>query len=199
MLNAFDAANYPTEVPAAITRGMRVAWRDVALLGAYPASAYTWRFVARPEAGETAGQGEIAISGSAVGSAVTFTAAASATGAWQPGRYLWQVQVTRTSDDEVVTARSGVLRVAANQDTESDDQRSSARVALAHLEAYERGNRSPAIVNYSIGTRSVGHMTAEERIRLIQYYRHRVAAEERASLAAAGRPTGMRVRARFAR
>lgn len=186
MRNAFDATNYPTEVPARITRGMRVAWRDVELLATYPASAYSWRFVARPEAGETAGQGEIALSGSATADAVTFTAGASVTGAWMTGRYRWQVQVTRTSDDEVVTARSGVLQVAPNQDTETDDQRSAARVALEHLEAYERGNRSPMIVNYSIGTRSVGHMTAEERIRLIEYYRSRVAREEAAYRRAQG-------------
>lgn len=178
MLNAFDSSNYPSGVPTTLVRGMRWAWRDGSLLGTYPAATYSWRWVARPEGGVTANQGEVAIAGSDSGEYVLFEVGSATTKTYLTGRYRWQIQVTRTSDSETVTVLSGIALVAPNVDEDTSDRRSSARVALEHLEDYERGNRSPTVVNYSIGGRSVGHMTAEERIRLTEYYRRRVADED---------------------
>lgn len=197
MQNAFDSENYPRREPATLVRGVRWAWRRDDLLSTYPAASYSWRWVARPESGVTAGQGEISIAGSASGSAVLFEVAAATTATYKAGRYRWELRITRTSDSEVVPEDAGVLLVEPDTDATTDDRRSWARRSLEMLEQALAGNTQPEVLSYSIGGRTIARMSAEERIRWYGFLRHKVAAEDRAALAAAGRPTGMRVRARF--
>lgn len=197
LINAFDSANYPRREPLTLQRGARWAWRRDDLLSAYPSASYSWRWVARPEDGISQQRGELAIAGSESGGAVLFEAGQSTTAAYVTGRYVWQLQVTRTSDSEVVTVDSGVVTVTADADDTTDAATSFARQHLRIVEAALLGNTSPEVQSYSVGGRSLSRYSKAELMDLRQRLRHEVAAEDRAALAAAGRHTGMRIRTRF--
>lgn len=196
-VNAFDSSNYPAAVPASVTRGDRWAWKLSSIASAYPSSAYTVKWIARLEA-DAATDNEITVTATASGLNYLFEVAAATTVGYHLGAYRWQLVVIRDSDSERVVIDTGRTTVEADQDDASGDHRSFARRALENLEAALVGNTSPDVVNYSISGRAIGRMSADERIRLRNYYRHCVAAEDRAALAAAGRPNGTRIRTRFA-
>lgn len=197
MANAFDSTNYPRGVPATLPRGTRWAWREDGILADYPAASYSWAWIARPESGVTAGRGEISVSGSASGAAVLFEVATATTQAYPLGRYRWEYRITRTSDSEVVTLHRGIVVIEPDADDTTADQRSTARIALEHVERWLAGERSPQVSYYAIGGLAVSQHPINDLLAWRNRLRHEVAAEDRAALRAAGRASGMRVRARF--
>lgn len=183
--NAFDSTNYPTRPPATLPRGARAAWKDGDLLSEYPAASYSWKWVARLEAG-TANASEISISGSASGSDVLFEAGTSTTTAWALGRYRWDLVVTRTSDSEPVTVAHGVVEVTPATDHDTGDRRSHARRALEAIEATLEGRADSSVQSYTIAGRSVAHYSVEELLTMRRTYRREVYAETIAAAKSAG-------------
>lgn len=197
MGNAFDSTYYPTSEPRCAVRGARWAWKRTDVLSDYPAASYSWRWVARPERGIDGNQGEIAVAGSASGSDVIFEASITTTSQITLGRYRWQLQVTRTSDSEVIILDLGSLVVTADADDDTADLRSHARRALEIVERAIEGNTSPEVQSYAIAGRSVSRYSRAELMHWRRQYIHEVAAEDRAALVRAGRPAANRVRTRF--
>lgn len=177
LLNAFDSTNYPTSEPALVSRGERWAWKRGDIASAYPSSAYTVRWVARPES-EASIAREVSIAGSASGSDWLFVLATSSSDDVQPGRYRWQLIVTRTSDSEEVVIDRGAITVLADLDEATGDLRSHARRMLDAIEAAIEGSADSTVLSYTMPNgHSLSHMGVAERMQWRSYYRREVYAE----------------------
>ena len=196
LLNAFDSANYPTEVPTTLVAGTRWAWKLGTLSSAYPSASYSVKWVARAEAG-AANASEISITGSASGSDYLFEAAGTTTDGYATGRHAWQLIVTRTSDSETVPVGSGIVTITPDRDTQSGDLRSHARRTLEAIEAMLEGRADSSVQSYTLEGRSIGHYTISELLQFRDRYRREVASEIAAARAARGLAGGGLIRARF--
>lgn len=186
LVNAFDSTNYPTCEPAQLTAGRRWAWRRDDILSVYPAASYSWAWKARPESAVSQTATAITISGSASGTAILFESGISATKLIAPGRYVWDLVVTRTSDSETVTVDSGTTTVLPDPATDTADRRAFARVALTNVEAAIAGNTSPDVQSYSIAGRSLSRYSLAELMDLRDRLRRDISREDVAAAVSRG-------------
>lgn len=184
----------PLEEPTEITQGLTAKWTREDLVSDYPATTWTltYYFVG-PTAWSKAA--------SADGSNFDVTISATETAALLPGRYKLYGRVSAAGElYEVYNADLVVNEDPAAMEM-GQEQRSWARICRDNLRAAVQGSSDSFILNYSIGGagRTIGKMSADERIKWLDYFEAKVLREEQAALAAAGKPTGRNILVRFTR
>jgi hypothetical protein len=136
---------------------------------------------------------------------VTFTAAAqgdsylvnvlpATTAAWVKGDYSYRASVSKAG--EVFTVATGRISIAAAFSAAQDD-RSQARRTLEAINATLEGRATSATAEYEIAGRKLKYIAVPELLSLRDRLRRDVAAEDAATLAAAGMPGRGRTYVRF--
>lgn len=182
-------AEVPTIEPESFIAGD--TWQWTRSLADYPASTWTLTYRARSR------EGEFSITASASGSDHSITVAKATTAAYKAGLYAWIAQVTDGTTR--TTVASGLWTVAPDPASTGAgfDPRSHARKVLEAIEAIIEGRATKSQLEYSIGGRSVKHMTHADLLVARSRYASEVAAEDRAAAIARGlgvAPSGIRVR-----
>lgn len=194
MANVFDSANYPTKEPTELIAGDRWQWKLEGLDTDYPTADYTLTYSLRLEGGDPSD--EITITASESGGDYIVEVAAATTALYKPGRYQWQRFITRASDSARATLARGVVEVKPDLNTDTSDPRSTARKMLALYEAAAEAFAS-GVLSYNIGDRSVSYN--QRFLDDLEYWRKRVAAEDRAEKLANGNGNKSNYFARFVR
>lgn len=171
----------PSEISAGITFDVVIP------LPQYPAPDWSLSLALR-------GPSAIDLTAAGSGDEHTFTATATVTSAWVPGKYWWQVRATDGPD--VVLIDEGETRILEDLASVSGsyDGRSHAQRVLEAIEAVIEGRASIDQESYSINNRSLSRTPVSDLLKLRDRYRAEVAA---AKAAKAGRGMGRIHRVRF--
>lgn len=182
MSNAFDAANFPAREPASLTAGDRVMWKRTDLGADYPPALYSLRYSLRRDSAPA--EPEIEILATASGSDFIIEVTAAVSGAWTPGRYVWQAYITRLSDSQRLTVGRGQFEINPNFNESNIDLRSHARRTLDSIEAaIEALSSTLNVKSYSLtiggSSRSMTKRDVPELLVLRDRYRAEARDEER--------------------
>lgn len=167
MANKFDTTTAPQGEPVGFVVGDFCQWTRADLAGDYPVADYSAEYVARL----TAGGSEIRI---AATGAYLFQVTSTASAAYTPGVYHWQLEITQTSSGNRVVVSTGDFTVAADLDADGTDPRSHAQIMVTKIESLLAGKADSDVSNYSIAGRSLTKMAFQELIDARDYYRREV-------------------------
>lgn len=173
-------------IPDRITAGASLS--IAVTLTAYPAPDWALSLVMRGPTG-------IDLIAVPSGAQHRFTAEATTTAGWLPGRYWWQLRATR--DGEVVQVDEGDLEVAPDLATISGeyDGRGHVERVLRAIEAVIEGRASIDQASYQINNRSLSRTPIPDLLLLRDKYRAELRRERQA---ARGRALlGRQVKVRF--
>ena len=163
--------------PSAIRVGDFISWWCAELADSYPPDQYTLSYVGTLE-GETPEKIEIAAA--AHDGSFLVSVAGSDSSGWTPGAYQWAAFITRSSDGERRTVRSGRLEVLPDLSAgELPDLRSHARRMLEQLEALIEGRAKSNVASYEILGRKLTKLSPKELSDWHSHYRKLVKIEER--------------------
>jgi hypothetical protein len=127
------------------------------------------------------------------------TVAASATAAWAPVSYTWVLQATRGAERETIASGSTAVLPdpAAAGATAAMDLRSTARQALAAIDAYLRDPKNLKASGYTLNGRTLNRYPRAELLAERSKWQAEVAREEAAERLAAGLADRRRIYVRF--
>lgn len=161
----------PTEIIAGVTN----KWTREDLTSHYPATAWTLTYY-------FVGPTLFTKAATADGSNFDVTLSATETSVLLPGRYTLYGRVAHTSNGELYEVYKADLVVIEDPASivAAKDQRSWARITRDNLRAAIQGSSDSFILNYSVGGagRTIGKMTAEDRIKWLQFFEAKVVQEE---------------------
>lgn len=180
----------PTIEPAVLTAGDTAKWKLT--LDDYPSGTWALSYSLRAN-----GLAEIEIDAQAQDDDTHLVHVPFQwTGTWTPGLYEYQGYVTDNVDR--FTARHGFITIKADFDTSTADPRSHARIMLDAIETVLEGGafREESSVTLPDG-RTIAYSDKSELLKLRNYYRAEVEAEEAAADIAAGKASGRRILLRF--
>ena len=163
MSNLFESANYATTEPLVIVSGDRLAWIRDDLHSDYANTAYVLKYSARLEG---AGSTEIEITASASGTNYLIEVASATTANYPVGIYQWQGYITRSSDSQRITLRTGEFEVVTNRDAATTDPNAHLRPRYNNLETAIETLASKTATSYSIAGRSMNYADLPELIAL---------------------------------
>jgi len=193
MANLFDAANAPTEVPAEITVGDFVQWKNTDLGTDYPNTDYTVTFMAKSLDTTT---NEFSVTAAASDADFLFTIASTASDDFIAGKYAYQIEVLRDSDSARIVVETGSIKVVGDLD-EVSDPRSHAEKMVDKIEAVLENRADGDLSSYSIAGRSLTKMTPDELLTWRDHYRREVNVQKRKNDIKNGRKTGSTILMRF--
>jgi len=163
MANLFDAANFAETEPTQIVAGDFLAWKRTDLNADYANDAYVLKYVFRLQG---SGSTEIEVAASASGSDYVVQVASATTANYAVGRYDYQAYLTKGSNSERITIKSGELVVVANRDASTDDPIDHLRKRLVNLDAAIITLSTKTASSYSIAGRSMSYSDLREVIRM---------------------------------
>lgn len=163
MANLFDAANFAEVEPTQIVAGDFLAWKRTDLNADYANDAYVLKYVFRLQG---SGSTEIEVAASASGSDYLVQVASSTTANYAVGRYDYQAYLTKSSNSERITIKSGEMLVVANRDASTDDPIDHLRKRLVNLDAAIITLSTKTASSYSIAGRSMSYSDLPEVIRM---------------------------------
>jgi len=169
-----SSTDIPEVEPTEITQGLTCKWTRTDLTDHYPATTWTltYYFVGPTQFNKAA---------TADGSYFDVTLSATETTALLPGRYTLYGRVSASGELYEIYKADLVVIEDPTQIEAGEDQRSWARICRDNLRAAIQGSSDSFIVNYSIGGagRTIGKMSAEERIKWLDYFEAKVLREEK--------------------
>lgn len=182
------AAPTPTTEPTSLIAGDTAKWLKT--LSDYPASAgwvLTYTLINA--------SAKITFGATSIGDNHLINVAAATTESWEAGSYAWRATVALSG--EVFTVSSGTLTVEPAFGTDTLDNRSHARKALANIEAYLENSNNLTAARYQIAGRELQRIPIADQLALRDRYRVEVAREDAAANVARGLPDKRRVMVRF--
>jgi hypothetical protein len=139
--------------------------------------------------------GKITFSATANGDDYLVNVAAATTATWPAGTYSWRATVSLAG--EVYTVETGTIVVAPAFGVATLDNRSTARIALANLDAYITNNNNLQAARYQIAGREIFRYPLSELLAVRDKLRIEVNRESAAADIARGLPDKRRVMVRF--
>lgn len=194
MGNKFDSENYPSNEPAELIVGDRWMWKLTEYGSDYDPASYTLKYSLRHESDPTK---EIEITASGSGTDYLIEVASAVTAAKTPGRYHFQAYITRNSDSQRISIRSGSINIKANADESTSDTRSHARKVLDAIEAVLESRASKDQESYTINGRSLARTPIADLLKLRDVYRAETRREEVAEKLKNGTHTPRTIQVRF--
>lgn len=184
----------PLIEPTEIVAGLTYKWRREDLVSDYPASTWTLTYY-------FVGPTLNSFTATADGNDFAVTLSASETLGLLPGRYTLFARVSDGTELYEVYKADVVVTEDPTNVVAGTDQRSWARITRDNLRAAILGSSDSLILNYSIGGagRTIGKMSAEERLLLLDYFEAKVLREEEQAAIDAGRGNPRRIQVRFTR
>lgn len=177
MPNIFE--DVPTGAPSSVRAGDFVQWFEKDLAAIYPPSSYglAYHLVRQAIDAET-----IEIVAAQQDGSFLLSASSSDTAAYVPGVYSWAAVITRRSDTEKHTVKTGRITVLDRYGAGASDPRSHARRMLDQIEALLEGRAKSDVESYEIKGRKVSKMAPSELMRWRGHYRREVRLEEARAL-----------------
>lgn len=194
MANLFDTDNAPTIEPDQIVVGDRSTWRKKILGVDYPSTAYSVKYVSRISSG--GGSHEFQVTGTADGNDYLFTITSTASASFDLGHHHWQLEVTRTSDDERIVIQTGSWDIITDLDN-NVDPRSHSEIMLDKIETVLEGRADADVLSYSINGRSLSKIPPDELVQWRDYYRRETTLEHKEDHVRNGRAHGGTIKVRF--
>ena len=194
MPNLFDAELAREGEPSEVVVGDFVQFKRSDLAIDYPTDSYTATFVARLTAG---GSSEIQVEANVSDGAYLFTIDSATSAAFVAGKYHWQTEILRNSDDSRVVVNRGSLDIVVDLDATGADPRTHAEIMLAKIESLLEGKADSDVANYSIQGRSLTKFGLDELLQWRDYYNAEVTKQKRLEDIRLGRKTASTVKVRF--
>jgi len=183
----------PDGEPLKLVAGDTWSWKRTDLSSDFPTADYTLSYVARIEGGIT----DETITATDSGGEYLVSVAAAATAAYAAGRWQWTAFMTRDSDSARVKIADGTWIVEPDPASANTDPRSHAQTMLDAIEALLANRATRLQESYSIGNRSLSHLSPAELTEWRSKYRSEVFRERRAARKKAGKATGRTRAVRF--
>lgn len=163
----------PTSEPIEIIAGLTYKWRREDLHSDYPAATWTLTYY-------FVGKTTTSFVATADGNDFEITLSATDTGGLLPDRYTLFGRVSAAGELYEVYKADLVVCPDPTGIVAGTDQRSWARITRDNLRAAIQGSSDSLIVNYSVGGagRTIGKMSAEERIKWLNFFEEKVMREE---------------------
>jgi len=189
--NYFD--NVSEGEPETIVVGDYLQWKRTDLARAYDPSLYTLSYLGRIAGGGN----EITITATSQTDHFLIQVSSTVTANYNPGRYHWQLEITRDSDGERIVVDRSHSEVIPDLEVNSSDPRTHAEIMLDKIRSLLQGKADSDVSSYSIAGRSLTKMTFEELTQAEAYFHAKVEAENAKLNAKAHRDTGATVKVRF--
>lgn len=163
MTDFFDPTAAPLGDPVTIIKGRYIAWRRLIDVDSALCSL---KYVFHPRAGGTVQT----VTGAQSGAYWTFALTGAVSTAWVEGDHSFDVVVVRLLDSEEAVVASGTTKVFAS----TSDRRSHAEVMVAKIESILQNRADSDVESYSINSRSITKMSAQELTKWRDYYRSEI-------------------------
>lgn len=197
MANLFDAINSPEGEPTELVVGDFIQWKRSDLSEDYPTlSGYTAEYVARITSGSF-DEIKIPQSASSTNDYYLFTVGSSASSAFLPGIYRWQLEVVQTSSGNRIVVDSGSFSAIADMDNSQSDPRIHAEIMVAKIETILQGKADSDVASYSVAGRSLTKLSFQELLDAREYYKREVNNHKNKELLKRGKSGGATIKVRF--
>lgn len=197
MANLFDAINSPEGEPSELVVGDFIQWKRSDLSEDYPTlSGYTAEYVARITSGSF-DEIKIPQSASSTNDYYLFTVGSSASSAFLPGIYRWQLEVVQTSSGNRIVVDSGSFSAIADMDNSQSDPRIHAEIMVAKIETILQGKADSDVASYSVAGRSLTKLSFQELLDAREYYKREVNNHKNKELLKRGKSGGATIKVRF--
>ena len=197
MANLFDAINSPEGEPTELVVGHFIQWKRSDLSEDYPTlSGYTAEYVARITSGSF-DEIKIPQSASSTNDYYLFTVGSSASSAFLPGIYRWQLEVVQTSSGNRIVVDSGSFSAIADMDNSQSDPRIHAEIMVAKIETILQGKADSDVASYSVAGRSLTKLSFQELLDAREYYKREVNNHKNKELLKRGKSGGATIKVRF--
>lgn len=197
MANLFDAINSPEGEPTELVVGDFIQWKRSDLSEDYPTlSGYTAEYVARITSGSF-DEIKIPQSASSTNDYYLFTVGSSASSAFLPGIYRWQLEVVQTSSGNRIVVDSGSFSAIADMDNSQSDPRIHAEIMVDKIETILQGKADSDVASYSVAGRSLTKLSFQELLDAREYYKREVNNHKNKELLKRGKSGGATIKVRF--
>lgn len=197
MANLFDAINSPEGEPSELVVGDFIQWKRSDLSEDYPTlSGYTAEYVARITSGSF-DEIKIPQSASSTNDYYLFTVGSSASSAFLPGIYRWQLEVVQTSSGNRIVVDSGSFSAIADMDNSQSDPRIHAEIMVDKIETILQGKADSDVASYSVAGRSLTKLSFQELLDAREYYKREVNNHKNKELLKRGKSGGATIKVRF--